>query len=81
VMPRYIAMTGGALEAEFSENGIQKSFGDITDSLRVQYRLGYYSHAPTISEKRHNIEVDVDVPGLDVTAKQYYIPSMASVEP
>ena len=80
VMPRYIASTGGSLEAEFSESGIQKSFGDITDSLRTQYRLGYYSHAPAISEKRHNIEVDVDVPGLDVTAKQYYIPSMASVE-
>lgn len=81
VMPRYIAMTGGALEAEFSENGIQKSFGDITDSLRVQYRLGYYSHASTISEKRHDIEVDVDVPGLDVTAKAFYIPSMSPVEP
>ena len=78
IMPRYIALTGGALEAQLTENGIQKSFADITSSLRVQYTLGYYSHAPTISEKRHSIEVDVNVPGLDVTAKQYYIPSQAS---
>lgn len=78
IMPRYTVLTGGTLEAQLSENGIQKSFADITSSLRVQYTLGYYSHAPTISEKRHSIEVDVDVPGLDVTAKQYYIPSQAS---
>lgn len=81
VMPRYAVLTGGSLDSELSENGIQKSFGDITGSVRTQYTLGYYSHAPTISEKRHSIDVDVDVPGLDVTAKQYYYPSMASVEP
>jgi VWFA-related protein len=82
VMPRYTVMTGGSLDAEFSENGIQRSFAEITGSIRTQYTLGYYSHAPTISEKRHSIEVDVEgIPGLDVTAKQYYYPSMASVEP
>lgn len=80
IMPRYTVLTGGSLEAQFAENGIQKSFADITSSLRVQYTLGYYSHAPSISEKRHSIEVDVDVPGLEVTAKQYYIPSQASME-
>lgn len=80
IMPRYTVLTGGTLEAQFAENGIQKSFADITSSLRIQYTLGYYSHAPTISEKRHSIEVDVEVPGLEVTAKQYYIPSQASME-
>jgi VWFA-related protein len=80
IMPRYTALTGGSLEAQFSENGIQKSFGDITNSLRVQYTLGYYSHAPTLSEKRHSIDVTVGVPGLDVSAKQYYIPSQAAME-
>lgn len=81
VMPRYTLATGGSLEAEFSENGIQKSFSEIAASVRSQYTLGYYSHAPTISEKRHSIDVHVDVPDLDVTAKEYYYPSMASVEP
>jgi hypothetical protein len=81
VMPKYSVMTGGSLDSEFSENGIQESFARITASVRTQYTLGYYSHAPTISEKRHSIDVVVDVPGLDVTAKQYYYPSLASVEP
>jgi VWFA-related protein len=81
VMPRYTVLTGGSLDAEFTENGIQRSFETIAGSIRALYTVGYYSHAPTISEKRHEIEVDVDVPGLDVTAKQYYYPSMASVEP
>lgn len=81
VMPRYTVATGGSLEAQFSENGIQQSFAAISTSLRTQYTLGYYSHAPTISEKRHSIDVRVDVPGLDVTAKQFYYPSMADVTP
>jgi VWFA-related protein len=80
VMPRYAVMTGGSLDSELSENGIQRSFGEIAGSIRSQYTLAYYSHQPAISEKRHSIEVDVDVPGLDVTAKQYYYPSLASVE-
>jgi VWFA-related protein len=79
VMPRYTVATGGSLEAQFSENGIQTSFAAIAASVRTQYTLGYYSHQPAISEKRHSIDVIVDVPGLDVTAKQYYYPSMASV--
>jgi VWFA-related protein len=80
VMPRYAVMTGGSLESELSENGIQRSFGAIAASIRGQYTLYYYSHQPAISERRHSIEVDVTVPGLDVTAKQYYYPSLASVE-
>jgi VWFA-related protein len=81
VMPRYTVMTGGSLESELSENGIQRSFNAIAASIRSQYTLAYYSHQPAISEKRHSIEVDVDVPGLDVTAEQYYYPSLSPVEP
>jgi VWFA-related protein len=81
VMPRYTIATGGSLNAQFTENGIQESFAAISTSLRTQYTLGYYSHQPAISEKRHSIDVRVDVSGLDVTAKQYYYPSMSSVTP
>jgi len=80
IMPRYTAMTGGSLDSEISENGIQKSFSAITNSLRTQYTLGYYAHHPALSEKRYGINVTVNVPGLDVTAKQYYYPGRASVE-
>jgi VWFA-related protein len=79
VMPKYITLTGGYLESQFSEIGIQKSFADITASVRTQYTLGYYSHAPSISEKHHSIDVHVDVPSLDVYAKEGYYPSLANV--
>lgn len=80
IMPRYALLTGGSLASELSENGIQTSFAAIVGAARNQYTLGYYSHASIMSEKRHSIEVDVDVPGLDVQSKQYYYPSMASLE-
>jgi VWFA-related protein len=82
VMPRYILQTGGWLDAELSENGIQNSFTRITESVRTQYTLGYYSHSPAISGKHHSIDVHVEgITGLDVTAKEGYYPSMASMAP
>ncbi len=78
VMPKYTVATGGALEAQFSENGIQRSFASITESVRTQYTLGYYSHQPAISGKHHTVEVRVEgIPGLDVTAKEGYYPSLS----
>ena len=80
VMPRYTAYTGGYLEAQFSENGIQKSFEDITGSIRTQYTLGYYSHAGALAEKHHSIDVHVEgLTGLDITAEEGYYPSLANM--
>jgi len=82
VMPKYARQTGGSLDAELSENGIQVSFAKITESIRTQYTLGYYSHNPAISEKHHTIDVHVEgIPGLDVNAKEGYYPSLSSVTP
>jgi len=82
VMPKYAAATGGSLDAELSENGIQESFAKITESVRTQYTLGYYSHNPAISGRHHTVEVRVEgIPGLDVTAKEGYYPSLADVTP
>ena len=82
LMPKYALQTGGSLDAELSENGIQLSFAKITESVRTQYTLGYYSHNPAISGKHHTIEVQVvGIPGLDVTAKEGYYPSLADVTP
>ncbi|MFT4113233.1 VWA domain-containing protein [Silvibacterium sp.] len=79
VLPKYTTFTGGYLETQFSENGIQKSFMDIATSLRTEYTLGYYSHAPSLSEKHHTIEVKVKVPDVDIYAKEGYYPSLANV--
>lgn len=82
VMPKYAMQTGGSLDAEFYELGMQESFAKITESVRTQYTLGYYSHNPAISGRHHSIEVQVvGIPGLDVTAKEGYYPSMSEMTP
>jgi VWFA-related protein len=75
ILPKYALATGGALESQFSENGIQRSFAKITESVRAQYTLGYYTSAGMMSDKFHKITVNVEVPNLDVTAKDGYYPS------
>jgi VWFA-related protein len=75
ILPKYSLATGGAFESQLSENGIQKSFANITESVRSQYTLGYYSHAGRLSDKFHAITVNVEVPGLEVTTRDGYYPS------
>jgi VWFA-related protein len=76
VLPRYALVTGGDVQAELSEEGVQNAFVHITDSVRAAYTIIYNSHQPTISGKYHNIDVRVEgLPGLTVDAKQGYYPS------
>lgn len=76
LLPKYTLATGGTLDSEVSENGIQRSFAKITDSVRTQYTLGYTSHAGVLASRFHTIEVRVEgVPNLDVTAPDGYYPS------
>jgi len=77
LLPRYALATGGDIDHELSENGIQNAFVKITDSVRTQYTLGYYSHQPTISGKYHVIDVHLEgLPGYQIDAKQGYYPSV-----
>ncbi|MBW4027772.1 MAG: VWA domain-containing protein [Acidobacteria bacterium] len=81
ILPKYAFATGGVLDSEFSENGIQRSFAKITQSVRTQYTLGYISHAPIMSSKFHTIDVRVEgITGLDVQARDGYYPSSADIE-
>lgn len=76
VLPRYAIATGGDVDHELSENGIQSAFVKITDSLRTAYTLIYNSHQPSISGKYHVIDVRVEgLTGLQVNAKQGYYPT------
>lgn len=79
VLPRYALATGGDMQAEMSENGIQNAFVHITDSVRTAYTIDYISHQPTISGKYHNIDVRIEgLSGLSVDAKQGYYPSASA---
>jgi VWFA-related protein len=74
ILPRYADQTGGQLYAEFSENGIQRSFAELAALARTQYTLGYYSHIPLLDGKFRNIDVRVLRPNLSVIAPKGYYP-------
>ncbi len=80
LLPKYALATGGALDSEVSENGIQASFAKITDSVRTQYTLGYLSHAGIMASRFHTIEVRIEgIPNLDITARDGYYPSASDL--
>jgi VWFA-related protein len=75
ILYKYIAATGGQADSERNLNGIEKSYADIAKQARNQYTLVYASHEDVMDSKYRKIDVRVDRPGLDVTAKQGYYPS------
>jgi VWFA-related protein len=75
VLYKYIAATGGQADTERNLNGIEKSYADIAKDARNQYLLVYASHESIYDSKYRKIDVRVDRPGLDVTAKLGYYPS------
>jgi VWFA-related protein len=75
ILYKYIAATGGQADSERNLNGIEKSYADIAKDARNQYVLVYASHESIYDSKYRKIDVRVDRPGLDVTAKQGYFPS------
>ncbi|MGI4828615.1 MAG: VWA domain-containing protein [Janthinobacterium lividum] len=75
-LPRYSSATGGDYEAAFRPRVIENSFAKLTEEVRTQYLVGYYSHEPFIDGKYRPVEVKVMRPSLDVIAKKGYYPSM-----
>ena len=75
VLYKYIAATGGQADSERNLNGIEKSYADIAMDARNQYTIVYASHESPYDSKFRKIDIRVDRPGLDVTAKSGYYPS------
>jgi VWFA-related protein len=75
VLYKYIAATGGTADSERGLNGIEKSYQAIAAEARNQYTLGYVTHEPSIDGKFRKIDVRVERPGLEVSAKNGYIPN------
>jgi VWFA-related protein len=75
VLIRYARETGGAIDAERNANGMEKSYQLLAEESRRRYTLVYYSHEPAIDGKYRSIEVRVDRPNVDVTAKRGYYPT------
>jgi VWFA-related protein len=79
ILPRYTQETGGSLDAEKGTNGIEKSYQRIAEEARFQYTLVYNSHQPFIDGKYRSIEIRVDRPNVEVTAKRGYYPTAQDV--
>ncbi len=77
VMPRYANATGGVLEAQFSADGMERSFQIIAKEIRTQYTLGYLSHESLLNSRYRTLDVHVERPNLDVHAPPGYYPNAA----
>lgn len=77
----YTSATGGNLEAELRQRGIEESFQKIFEEVRTQYTVGYYSHEPFIDGKYRTLEVRVMRPNVTVLAKKGYYPTASDSGP
>lgn len=73
ILPRYASDTAGEMFARFDRQSIEQAYGEIMDTARNQYTLGYTTRA-TPSSAYRTIEVKVHRPNLIVIAKQGYYP-------
>ena len=81
LLPVYTSATGGQVDPEFRQKGIEASFARISEQVRNQYTIGYYSHDPFIDGKFRKVEVKVLRPNLTVVAKDGYYPTAQDTVP
>jgi VWFA-related protein len=81
VLKAYADATGGNIDGEFRQKGIEQSFAKIAGEVRNQYTVGYYTHEPFIDGKYRSLEVKVMRPNLTVIAKKGYYPTAEDVRP
>lgn len=80
-LPRIAAATGGECAPEFRPRGIEDSFAKISETVRYQYTVGYYTHLSPLDSKFRHIQVVVMRPNLDVIAEDGYYPTPRNVHP
>ena len=81
ILPVYTKATGGETYAEYRTRGIETSFAKITEDVRTQYTVGYYSKEPFVDGKYRKLEVRVLRPNLSINAKDGYYPSAMDTHP
>lgn len=81
VLPKYTAATGGGFDPEFRPKGIEESFARLTNEVRAQYTVGYYTHQSPFDEKFRKTEIRVMRPGLTIIAQDGYYPSAFRARP
>ena len=81
LLPVYTSATGGQVDPEYRQKGIETSFAKISEQVRNQYTIGYYSHEPFLDDKFRKVEVKVLRPNLTVIAKDGYYPTAQATTP
>lgn len=74
-LPRYAAATGGQCDPEFRPKGIEESFAKISEEVRAQYTIGFYSNESVLDGKYRPLEVRVLRPSLEIIAPKGYYPT------
>jgi len=75
IMPRIVSATGGEIDPEYRQGQIEKSFARITEEVRTQYTVGYYTRLSPLNESKRSVEVRVLRPGLTIISKDAYYPN------
>ena len=75
IMPRIVSATGGETDPEYRQGQIEKSFAHITEEVRTQYTVGYYTKLSPLNESFRRVEVRVLRPGLTIISKDGYYPN------
>ena len=81
ILPVYAGATGGQIDPEYRQGGIEQSFAKIAEQVRTQYTIGYYSHEAFIDGKYRKLEVKILRPNLTVIAKEGYYPTAGDARP
>jgi VWFA-related protein len=80
-LPRIAQASGGQCDPEFRLKGIEQSFAKITEEVRTQYTVGYYTHESPFNEKFRKVEIRVLRPSLTIISKDGYYPTASDSRP
>jgi len=72
---KFAEETGGRVIEVQNEKDLKKAFDQISEELRTQYTLGYYSSNPARDGKFRKIKIELKKNGMKVLARKgYYAP-------
>jgi VWFA-related protein len=72
---RYASQTGGDTYFSSKDADLERLYSDITEQARNEYTLTFYPSEANRGQDFHSIEVRIERPGLNVTARSGYYQS------
>ncbi|HEX4002375.1 MAG TPA: VWA domain-containing protein [Candidatus Acidoferrales bacterium] len=72
---KYASLTGGDTYYSSKDADLERLYSDVTEQARNEYTLTFYPSEANRGQDFHSIEVRVERPGLNVTARSGYYQS------